>query len=227
MAISNTVQTEDLVSVGSRVSWSAILAGAAVAIGVQALLGILAFAAGGAVDSSFNARPSETLSTSAIIWMILTACVALFAGGVVTSLLTAGENKIEAAIYGIVMWATVTAVAAHAASFGVHHADPVHRGSERWDIAAQNAGVPADQIQTWQTKLAEQRRDGNTSTTTGTTTTTVTETTATSRARWWAFGAVWLSMFAAAAGAVVGAGPTFRLVAVTRTPVSGPVGGAV
>lgn len=206
----NTPHVEDLVSVGSRVSWSAILAGAAVALGLQFLFGTLGATIGGSMS---NRVETETLRTSAIVWMIASACVALFAGGVVTTQLTAGENHVEAVIYGIVMWAAVTAIVAHGVAAAGRDTLEA-QSSSNWESAARKAGVPADQIQQWTTKIGQDREK-----TTTTSTTTTQETTMTaSNIRWLTFGTAWLSMFSAAAGALVGAGPTFRLEIRSRRP---------
>src|SRR6266404_4653153 len=157
MATSNVPQTEDLVSVGSRISWSAIFAGVAVALALHFLFGVLAAAAGWSVSGRVDV---ETTQTNAMVWMIVLACVALFAGGVVTTQLTAGENNAEAAIYGIVMWATAMVIIAHGAVAGrgaFAGAMNDSTSSTNWEAAARNAGVPADQVQQWHTKLAENR----------------------------------------------------------------------
>jgi hypothetical protein len=209
MSTSNTPHAEDLVSVGSRVSWSAILAGVAVSLAIQFLLGVVATTVGLAGSD----RTEEQVRNNALIIGIASACVALFAGGVVTTQLTAGENKVEAAIYGIVMWATVVAVLAHGAVAGRNAFPGALRDmsvSGHWETAARDAGIPADQIQQWRTKLAE-----NPSAVEGE------RNEAARRGHWWVFGGVWLSMFCAAGGALVGAGPTFRLVTVRRTTALG------
>src|SRR5919108_422939 len=81
-------RAEDVVSVGTRVSWAAIFAGAVLALAIYFLLAIL----GGAVGVSVSDRvdPSK-LRTGALIWAIVTTCAALFVGGVVTSQFTVGE----------------------------------------------------------------------------------------------------------------------------------------
>jgi len=206
MATSNVPQTEDLVSVGSRISWSAIFAGVAVALALHFLFGVLAAAAGWSVSDRVDV---DTMRTNAMVWMIVLACVALFAGGVVTTQLTAGENKAEAAIYGIVMWATVMVIIAHGAVAGrgafaaaMNDSTP----ATNWEAAARNAGVPADQVQQWHTKIAENRNNPASDD----------RLEISARARWYAFAGIWLTMIATTVGAVVGAGPTFRVVTIAR-----------
>jgi hypothetical protein len=112
-----TVQAEDLVSVGSRISWGAIFAGSVLALGMYMLLSVL----GGAVGLTLRDRVTEdNLKASVIVWTIIIACVSLFTGGVVTSCFTVGENKIEAVIYGILMWALTFAIVIALSAGGVH-----------------------------------------------------------------------------------------------------------
>ena len=88
-----------------------------------------------------------------------------------------------------------------------------------WETGARQAGVTAEQIQDWRSKQG------------GTALGTVRDpqdqqaiTEAATRISWYVFAGTWISMLAAAAGALLGAGPTFRLVAVTvQRAVPGPV----
>src|SRR6185436_4382511 len=147
MSTTNGPHVEDLVSVGSRISWSAILAGAAVALATHFLLGVLAAAAGWSLH---DRTVEDTSQTRTIVLIIGIACLSLFAGGVVTTQLTAGENKVEAALYGIVMWAAVMAIMAHGAATGrgalAGMTDDVTH-SRGWEADARRAGVPAGEIE--------------------------------------------------------------------------------
>ena len=42
-------------------------------------------------------------------WAYLSTFIALFVGGMVTSLLTVGESKTEAVVHGVLMWALLLA----------------------------------------------------------------------------------------------------------------------
>lgn len=206
---SSSPQVEDHFSVGARISWSAILAGAAVALAVQFLLVILGATIGW---STRDEAASSTMRNAGAIWMIVVTCAAMFAGGLVAAQLTAGENKVEAALYGIVTWATVVAIIAHGASAGSGLFDQSQfRAGANWEAAARDAGVPDAQVREWQTKIAADR-GGNAG---------LSESDV-NRAIWYSFIGIWLSMFAAAGGALLGSGPTFRLVAVSRQ-TAGPV----
>jgi hypothetical protein len=198
-------QAEDLVSVGSRVSWGAIFAGALLALALYVLLTVL----GAAVGLSVNDRvePSK-LRMAAVLWTVVTVSAALFVGGLVTSLFTVGENPVEALICGIIMWALFFGLLLGLSAAGVRAGGSLvswaHAGGG-WEEAARNAGVPADQIDQWR------RRAGETASSQAL------QETAT-RLAWYTFVGSWISMLAAALGAWVGAGPTFRIVAV-RAPL--------
>lgn len=110
------VRAEDLVSVGSRISWGAIFAGSVLALALYLLLTVL----GAAVGLSVRDRVTEeNLERTTLLWTIGIACVALFAGGVITSSFTVGENNTEAVIYGILMWALTFAIVIALGGMGV------------------------------------------------------------------------------------------------------------
>jgi hypothetical protein len=207
MSQNDIPRVEDLASVGTRVSWGAICAGAMVALGMYFLLTTLAGAIGWSISE--HVQPAN-LQTGAIVWAFLTTVAALFVGGLVTSLLTAGEDKIEAVLYGVIMWALLFTSLLIFSALGVRGgfnsmATMANRSqtSAEWESAARAAGVPATQIDDWR-RSAKPEDPKVTSE-------------AASRLTWYAFAGTWLSMMAAAAGALVGAGPTFRLV-VVRPP---------
>lgn len=111
-----TPRAEDLMSVGSRISWGAIFAGSVLALAMHLLLSVL----GAAVGLSLSDRISEdNLRTSVALWTIGIACVSLFVGGIITSSFTVGENKTEAVIYGILMWALTFAIVSALGAHGV------------------------------------------------------------------------------------------------------------
>ena len=207
-------RAEDVVSVGTRVSWPAILAGAVLALAMYFLLAIL----GGAVGVSVKDRVDPNkLQTGAFIWAIVTTCAALFVGGVVTSQFTVGENKMEAILYGILMWALLMAFLLLLGAAGVRAGFSAMVGmatiaqnttDESWDAAAERAGVPRSQIDAWR------KQSGDTETKEAKDARTKLSETSAKTITWYAFAGAWISMIAAAAGAWIGAGPTFRLVTV-------------
>src|SRR5262249_5465504 len=104
---STKIQAEDLMPVRSRVSWGAILAGAMVALSVFYLLSLLGAAIG---ISMTGTNLQQRLGGGAVVWATVTVLIALFLGGWVASQLAVGENKLEAAIYGVILWGTVFTV---------------------------------------------------------------------------------------------------------------------
>ncbi|MFO0970130.1 MAG: hypothetical protein U0793_31655 [Gemmataceae bacterium] len=214
---------EDVFSVGSRISWGAILAGSVLALAILFLLTLL----GGAVGLSIGDRvePSK-LRTGAVIWALVTTCAALFVGGLAISQFTVGETKAEAVMYGLIMWALLFGFLLALSAAGVraglgataNMANLAETATtESWDASARRAGVPADQIDAWRTKLSE-RADKSPGVPASDDTRKANHEAAT-RITWYTFLGVWVSMMAAAAGAWVGAGPTFRAVVIrTRVP---------
>ena len=101
------VDAEDLLPVRSRISWGAILAGAVLALALYFLLTLLGAAIGLSVADDAGATE---LGLGAGIWAILVTALCLFAGGYAASHFTVGENKTEAAVYGLLVWAVVFAM---------------------------------------------------------------------------------------------------------------------
>ena len=192
MTTSNNVpQMEDVASVGTRISWGAILAGSMVALAIYFLLSTLAVAAGMSIHDRVD--PTK-LQTAAVIWAFLTTAVALFVGGLITSLFTAGENKMEAMLYGAIMWAVLVVALLHLGSSGARtgfNAMAMSAHTVQTTPAPSSGDAAAD---------AENRRVALE---------------AANKAAWYAFFGTWLSLFAAVGGSLVGAGPTFRLVGQT------------
>src|SRR5215471_19348973 len=109
------IDTDDVVSVGSRISWGAVLAGASVALAMMVALGWLSTAIGLSVADNVRDR---TLTWGAMICALITVLASLFVGGFVVSRLTAGEDKTEALTYGIVLWGFLFAVGTAMAAAG-------------------------------------------------------------------------------------------------------------
>jgi hypothetical protein len=92
---------EPLVSVQTRVSWGALLAGAVVAIAGYSLLTMLGIAVGFTLSDQYDA---EQLGTGAAVWTFASLLISMFFGGWVATRCTAGELRTEAVLYGIVVW---------------------------------------------------------------------------------------------------------------------------
>ena len=171
---------------------------------------------GAAVGLSMSDRVStDTMQMSAIAWSIFTLCVGMFVGGLMSSLFTVGENKVEAVMCGVIMWGVVlgammcmAASGAQAAATGVIGMDRVARSSGGWENAARQAGVPQERIEEWRRQASATAAEANNPQTQEE------AKKAAKKLSWYVFGGTWISMLAAAAGAWLGAGPTFRVVAV-------------
>jgi len=97
----NSPKASDLMSVRSRVSWGAIAAGAMVALAVYFLFSLLGLAL--SIEVAVRGT-NASLGTGAIIYSIVTLLLAMFFGGWTTSRLAVGESKLEAVLYGVILW---------------------------------------------------------------------------------------------------------------------------
>ncbi len=91
----------DLLGVKSRVSWGAIAAGAMVALSIYIILSMVGVALG--IEVAVR-RADPTPGTGAAIYSIVTLLLAMFFGGWATSRLAVGESKLEAVLYGLILW---------------------------------------------------------------------------------------------------------------------------
>jgi hypothetical protein len=97
-----------------RISWSAILAGVAVTLGVTLLLALLGAGLGAAsINPTQESNPLGGLGRASIVWMVVSGIVAFFAGGWTAGfgsgwLITRGES----AIHGVVSWAVASILTA-------------------------------------------------------------------------------------------------------------------
>jgi hypothetical protein len=230
MAENATLRAEDLIPVRSRVSWGAIFAGAVLALAVYLVLTLLGGAIG--LTVSDNVR-TDTLKTGGAIWAILATAIALFVGGWVTTQCTVGENKTEAVVHGVIMWGVVFAMLLWLMATGIRagfnamvgmanvgSAAARNTTTEDWEAAARRAGVPQTTINEWRQKAADAPAETRRAVEDPVNQQAAVE--AATQATWWTLLGTVLSMAAAVAGALVGAGPTFRLRAIgVLTPRAG------
>jgi len=101
------VHLEDVVEVGSRVSWAAILAGAVMSLAVCFVLQLFGQAIG---ISVMDRASSDTLGLWAALWAVVTSMTGLFIGGWVTSQCVVGETKTESVVHGVIMWGVALAM---------------------------------------------------------------------------------------------------------------------
>lgn len=187
-------ETEDLVGVGSRVSWGAVLAGVVVALTTYLALSFLAMAIG---LSTMDRLSDQTFNISMAAISAIILLVSMFVGGLIASRITAGENPTEGAAYGVLVWGTTfLLLAAGGLSFaasGLRALGPtaapsidsprIQQQGERFDVLGPTARTSADAE-----KLA-----------------------------WWTFAGVAFSLLSAIGGGVAGAGPEL-LVRSSREP---------
>lgn len=190
------VEINDLVSVGSRISWGAVLAGASVALALIVALSTLVAALGLTVSDRIS---NTNLFYGAVICSMAITLGALFLGGYITSLATAGETKAESVMYGIVLWGTVFAILTGLTAAGANVGfNAVMRTSTNGEQVTLGQDVVRTGTGTETGDLGNKVNSGRV------------EQTA-SAAAWWTFGAIMLSMAAAVGGSIVGAGPMLFL----------------
>ncbi len=233
---SSAVHAEDLVSVRSRISWGAIMAGSVLALALYFLLTLL----GGAIGFSISDKTSaQTLGTAAAVWAIVVTAICLFVGGFIASQLTVGENKQEAALYGLMVWALVFAMLlwlmatgvragfnamVGVATTGVAAGDAVAKNTNQGDAeeAARKMGFSQKEIDDMKARPKNVAADAKAKLDDPNTKQKVEEKVdqiakdageAATKVTWFTFLGTLISMLAAAAGGYVGAGPTFRLFA--------------
>lgn len=167
-----TDRREDSLPVYSRVSWGAILAGSAVAFALYILLNLLGAAIGLSLDS-------DGIGVGAAIWSIIAVTASLFVGGYVVSRCTAGEDRTEAMMYGVILWGVTffLLIWLVGVGFGMGFNAMVERGGGTSTTATAMSGTTAGD--------SGLRDDA-------------------AEAAWWAFGGTLLSMLAAVGGTIAG-----------------------
>jgi len=213
---STNIPIESRASLGSRISWSAVVGGAVIALSMQFLLMLLGAAAGLSLSNNVS---GESIKTGAIVYLALTMFASLFVGGVVTSLLTGGENKQEAFLSGLVMWGVAFVAVMFFGTAGIQGGANVLTSANStraqvapmtWEESARQAGVTDAQIadlKAKNTNIAAKVQDPVNQ---------EAARQAATKAMWYGFFITWISMVFAAGGAYAGAGPTFRVITLTN-----------
>ncbi len=169
-------------SVRTRISWGAILAGAAVAMAIYVLLMSLGVAVGMSVSDDMSSR---SFGTSAGVWGFISLLIALFAGGWVTTQVTVGESRTEAFLYGVVLWATTSVLLFWLTANGVRAGlDTAAAVQNMTGSTAAEVDTPSTQ-QDREAALERTRQAGK-------------------EGSWWAFAGILLSMVASIGGALIG-----------------------
>jgi hypothetical protein len=98
-----------------RISWGAVLAGAAIALVAQLALSLLGLAVGLASFDLTGAVTPERLrgvGADTAVWLVFSSLAALFCGGLVAGRLAGFRRTLDGALHGVVTWALVTLVGA-------------------------------------------------------------------------------------------------------------------
>lgn len=200
----STIEAKDVMSVGSRISWAAILAGAVLAVTLYLVFSVL----GICIGLSVSQRVAGTqLGVGAAVYAVVTFLLSLFAGGYVTSQATVGETKGEAVSYGLLLWGVILLALVWFSSAGLSLGigglmrqvmkDPVQEpagAATAWSADdLRKIGLNDEQI--GKMKQAGEVLQAR-----------VARLDVTAEA-WWSLVALLLSIAAAVAGAVAGAGP--------------------
>jgi len=220
----NVARTEDLLPVHSRVSWGAIFAGAMVALALYLLFSVLGTAIGLTVARNVDA---DELGTGAAIYAILVNLIALFVGGWVTSQCAVGENKLEAVVYGVILWGVVFAILLWLMVSGVRMGfnAVMSEASSPSQISAAQA-TPEGLRSSISTPAPGQGAPPGAGAAPPPDFHAVASDPRTVAAAWWTFGGILLSMLAAVGGALAGSGPNLivrRVVVGTAAPLTPPV----
>jgi hypothetical protein len=121
------------------------------------------------------------------VWGFISLLIALFAGGWVTTQVTAGETRTEAVLYGVVLWATTSVLLLWLAASGVQAGMNAALAAQSM-TGGNQAAAATDTEQTDEQRQAAMERARE----------------AGKEGAWWAFGGMLLSMVAAIGGALVG-----------------------
>jgi len=194
----------DYTSVGTRVRWGAVFAGAVVAMALYVMLSLLANAIGLTAIDSMTPR-SFTITAAIIAAVILIAT--MFLGGFIASRFTVGEEPSEAMTYGVLVWGTlllfllVTGAGLGVGAFaGLKQAAPDTAATGDVQAMKRELGLTDQQADKYQAYVQNVRATA--------------ERTNPATVAWWTFGGVALSLLAAVGGGLVGAGPEMFIRAV-------------
>jgi hypothetical protein len=223
------VRMEDVMEVGSRVSWGAILAGAVLALATCFVLQLI----GQAIGVSISDRMSrDKIGFGAAVWASLTLICGLFVGGWVTSQCVVGETNAESVVHGIIMWGVSLALLLWATSSGVNsNFTAMMQLSSIAGVTTEPGGrqsfqsTPAAPIPQEQTARVAEPSGEASRPDSAVGRYSAAEEQMTARATWWTL----VTTITSIGGALLGAGPEFRLLPLrvthrqfsTRTAIPG------
>jgi hypothetical protein len=191
----------DVMSVGTRVSWAAVIAGVVVAMAAYVSLNLLVLAIG---LSTIDQMGTKTFVVSAAAASTLCLLVALFVGGFVASTSTVGEEKAEAMTNGVLVWATMLVLLfASGTGLGVGFFAGIR------DIG--KSGEPGMTAEALKQELNLTDQQAERYTTVLQRGQSLTGKVSPAGLAWWTFGGVVVSILAAVGGSLAGAGPELLL----------------
>lgn len=219
---SSKPETHDIWSVGTRVRWSAILAGVVVAISLAVLFTTFATAVGLSIGDRFSGK--SIAITAGIVWLVI-MLVSLFVGGCVSTRTTTRETKTEALIYGVLVWGATGALVAMGFGSGlgltmdaaktasVATADkPFYRDlgwndeqTKKYEAMTDSSKVKQElNLDEDQSRKYDQAREKSHEASAAT------KNMSPQQVAWWTLLGLLLSLMASVAGAIVGAGPEVK-----------------
>lgn len=100
-----TIKEQSLPGFISRLSWSAIFAGVAIAIAAQLLLSLLGLSIGfGSINPVESEKPFSGLGTGALLWWVISMLISLFTGGWVAGWFSNKVQKTDLVLHGLLTW---------------------------------------------------------------------------------------------------------------------------
>lgn len=103
-------RTTILPFVGRRISWGAIIAGVVLAVVIQIALHLLGLSIGAnTINPETEAVAVDpSLRNGAVIWVVASTLISLFAGGVAAGYLAGRPENTDGIMHGLIVWAVVT-----------------------------------------------------------------------------------------------------------------------
>jgi len=195
------VHPRDVMSVGTRVRWSAVFAGAVTALSLYILLNLLALALGLSVSDNMSDR-AAVVTAGAISAIIMVGAV--FLGGFVASRAAVGEERDEAITYGVLVWGTILlfllagGLGAGIGTFATLRPTTPAAVALGTEDVKRDLKLTNDQAALYAAKVREAQQAAP-------------DKEVARRALWWTFAAAALSLVSAIGGGYTGAGPEFVL----------------
>lgn len=216
--MSDAPRVEDVTGTASRMNWGAVFAGALIALACNLILTLFLGAVGLSLTDA-GVR-TGTAAIVAIVCGVIGMAASLFLGGWVTTQLVVGETKGESCIHGTLTWVVYMALSLALIGVGMRSGYNALLGAtlvaqnsagvsgQTWEEAARAAGISQERIDQLKAGMDPNRaREAANDPA-------VRERVADGAmvASWATLLGTVLSLCAVVAGALVGRGPTYRLI---------------